>query len=321
MSLRATFELYNPFRSPAWRFERVLSLVSRRPAPERASRSDDRYIRAYRKFLTQLEGRETRDSQMEIFGSDPALYFAHLLHHNPDKEYRTWVQARILAGQTDTEIARKCWGTLPATVSWYNKLFFDVRDRLDCKDYIDKVVVGRWDDRQSNPDGSTTFYQKSMMVKMFAFYGGPIILDYLVRSLKGLGRAWKEADGDGYVDKGFMRETRGRSATMMHDFPFNKFTVTELFNLHGKFIEMEKQAQMASGGAPADYHRNAEAMLKQIPWRFGQKGFKDKSELELMYDNTAVEPRADEALQLAAGVAPVSLEEIKDLELRLAEEK
>ena len=320
--MRALFEKFNPFRSPAWRFERVLEMVSRRPTPARASRTDDdKWIRGYRKFLTRIEGRETRDAQMEVCQENPALYYAHLIHHNPDKDYRLRVQARVLAGETDYEIARKQWGTLPAAITWYRHLFFDIADRMQHKDYIDKVIAGRWDDRQSNPDGSITFYQDGMMLRLFAFYGGPIMLDFVIRHMNGLGRAWKDAECAGWQDKGWARSMRNNSSKLMHTFPFNKWTVMQLFEIHLKLIEMEQAAQLAGGGAPTDYKRNVEELLKQVPWSIGDRGFKDKTQLELEYDETAAEPRANETLLLARGSAPMSLQEVKELELRLAAEK
>ena len=321
MSLRERFEFFNPFMSPAWRFERVLEMVSQNP-PSRASRTeDDKWIRGYRKLLVRIEGQDTRQAQMEVCKDNPALYYAHLIHHNPDKDFRTRVQARILAKVSDEDIAKKEWHTLPATITWYNKLFFDVRSRLECKDYIDKVVVGRWDDRQSNPDGSMTCYQNDMMLRLFGFYGGPILLDYVLRHMNGLGRVWKDAECDGWRDKEWMRNLRNNSSKMMNTFPFNKWTVMQLFEIHAKLIEMDKQAQLAGGGAPADYKRNVEEMLKTVPWAIGDRGFKDKSALELEYDQTAVEPRADESLMLATGQVPMSLKEVKELELRLAAER
>lgn len=40
----------NPFRRPQWRLERVRQMIEHRP-PLQPRRSDDHYVRAYRRFL------------------------------------------------------------------------------------------------------------------------------------------------------------------------------------------------------------------------------------------------------------------------------
>ena len=322
MSLRAQYEKLNPFRSPGWRWERVLELVSHRPEPLRASRTeDDCYIRAYRKFLVRLQGRETRLSQMELFRETPALYFAHLFHHNPDKEHRSEIQARILAGQTDREIATKQYGTQTDVLRWYSKLFFDVRDRLGCSSYIRKVIIGRWDARQAASDGTITAYQWDMLLKIFGYYGGPHDLEFILESMKGQGRGYKAESSMDRMQENYLRNIVGAAAMHARTFPHNKYTVMQLFEITFKIIELQRRTQLGAGGAPKEYHRNAEALLKSIPWSIGSRGFKTKSRLELDYDESAVEPRADEQLQLASGVEPAELAAVKDLELRLVSEK
>lgn len=318
---RLLFEKYNPFRSPSWRFDRVLTLVSARPRPLRASRTDDdRYIRAYRKFLVRIQGRETRESQMPIFEENPALHFAHLIFHNPDKETRSIVQAKILARESDRAIAEYV-NTLPDAIAWYAKLFFDVRDRLKSRGYIIKVISGRWDDQTSAPDGSMTEYQKYLCYKLFGYLGGPGILNFVIHGANEGCFPYKSADYPDWFDETWASFTRCRSAMMMKTFPFNKYTVMQLFELHLQLVVMTKQAQLGSGGAPADYRRNVEEMLKSIPWVVGERGFKDKSAIEHTYDVTAVEPRADEALQLAQGTEPQSLKGVRELQMRIASEK
>ncbi len=54
----------------------------------------------------------------------------------------TWeVRARILAGQPDEEIARRC-GITAESVHWFEALHFNVRDRLEASDWITARVIG-----------------------------------------------------------------------------------------------------------------------------------------------------------------------------------
>jgi len=302
-----TLEQRNPFRSPCWRFDRVLTLVSHRPSPLPASRLyDDRYIRAYRDFLLRAEQAPGRDEQWALGARNPGMFYAHLLHHHPDQEYRNLLQARILSGLSSEEIAIRYLGTIPDAVHWYERLFFDVRDRLTCVDYIIKVIIGRWEDRQANRNGVLSAYQSDMMLKLFGYWGGPVILDFVVSAGTGLLKP-KTADECGqWFDQLWERLVRTKSATAMYAHPFDRTTINSLFDAHYRLLDMAKQAE-TSGVAAQEYHKNVEMCLQSLTWNFGQRASDTKNALQRKYDTTAVEPRAAEMLELAAGVEPKQL--------------
>jgi hypothetical protein len=50
-------------------------------------------------------------------------------------------------------------------------------------------------------------------------------------------------------------------------------------------------------------------MLKQTPWGVARKGYQALSELQKPFAISAVEPRADEQMQLAYGTLPATLVE------------
>lgn len=318
----AAFEKVNPFRSPAWRFERVLQLVSNRPRPLPASRAhDDIYVRTYRRFLMQIQSREAAEDQMELFLADQGLYLAHMLHHNPDKEWRAIAQASILARESDEKVADRIH-SIPSAIDWYEKLFFNVRDRLKSRIYIIKTVLGRPDERRGVAvSNAMSDYQRDMCLKLFGYFGGPLVLEWLLAGIADHGFPRKVSEFAGWVDKTWSSEIRIQSMAMGRTFAVDKFTVMQLFDLHARMMESDRAAQSAAGGAPMDYRRNVEALLNEIPWVVGEKGFNTKNAVEHEYDLTAVEPRADEAMQLAMGVEPAELAEVRELQMRIAEEK
>jgi hypothetical protein len=65
---------------------------------------------------------------------------AHQLYQS-ETPSRWEVEARLLAGQTDNEIALST-GLPPAVVAAFERFFFDVRDRLAAGDYILFGVIG-----------------------------------------------------------------------------------------------------------------------------------------------------------------------------------
>lgn len=63
------------------------------------------------------------------------LWAAYELHQGQDREVAAVEQARILARESDEEIADKC-GMTPLTIERYEKLFFNVRDVLNATDWL-----------------------------------------------------------------------------------------------------------------------------------------------------------------------------------------
>jgi hypothetical protein len=84
---------------------------------------------------------------------------------------RAEVEARILAGQTDVEIAIE-YGLVPEAVRWFEAAFFCVRDRLRARDWITGRVIGR----HFPPADPAPVW------KLYAYWGGPLALD-LVQSV------------------------------------------------------------------------------------------------------------------------------------------
>lgn len=101
-----------------------------------------------------------------------ALHAAQHLHIS-DGPLRFEVQARILAGQTDDEIAARCRLT-PSAVHWFEAVFFNVRDRLHARDWIVARVIG--------PGLHRGFTEAEIgnVWMTFGYYGGPVALDVVL---------------------------------------------------------------------------------------------------------------------------------------------
>jgi hypothetical protein len=93
------------------------------------------------------------------------------------------LKARILAGQTDEEIGALC-ALAPETVHWFEALHFCVRDRLQARDWIAKVIG----------PGLLCGFTREEMTKIWmalAYHGGPLVLD-LVMALTSPDLAYKK---------------------------------------------------------------------------------------------------------------------------------
>jgi hypothetical protein len=156
------FERFNPSRSPAWRWERAQSLWEQRR--HFSPHFDDEETHEALRYLRACRGRRGASSQA-VIARFQDIHAARLLYEG-DSEARTEVEARILAGQTDAEIA---WLTnIPtSTITVYEGLFFRCREHLDARDWISLQAIGTSADATS-------------ILKQLAYRGGPLALDIVL---------------------------------------------------------------------------------------------------------------------------------------------
>lgn len=297
------FQQFNPFRDPQWRYERCLKLVEHQPRPLPASpKQDDEFVRRYRKFLLRFLRTEDEDTRAALFPQDPEVFYAHLIHHHPDREWRSITQARLLTGDEPETIASYA-GTLPEAINLYEKLFFNVQDRLLNKDWIVKTVLGTASQRASNRYDTMTDHQRDMLYKLFGYFGGPIILDTVISGFASRDIPTDPRHVTGWFDRTMKNLIKRKASLEAHRFEVDKFKVIELMHIHLSIMSSEK----ASGGSDTDYAKAIEAMLQQTPWGLAKKGYNALSDVQKPYALSPVEPRADEQMQLAWGQVPATL--------------
>src|SRR5205823_13093377 len=76
----ADFHRYDFFASTSWRWERVLQLADRYPAPGRATRIDDDPTKKARAFLLRRRAADGDRARARLRSEDPGLYDAHEIH-------------------------------------------------------------------------------------------------------------------------------------------------------------------------------------------------------------------------------------------------
>lgn len=160
----AEIQKFNPARSVSWRWERARWLVSKRRRFSH-SHDDETTERAVRYLRERARGRSANlGSVVRKHFQD--IHLACQLHENGGAS-QLLVEARILARQTSAEIGLLT-SVPPEVVSAYEALFFQVRDRLDARDWITVRVIGLGMSQQ--PDPAAVF-------KLFAYLGGPMVLE------------------------------------------------------------------------------------------------------------------------------------------------
>ncbi len=171
-----------PLRRPHWRLNRVTEMLRHRPQPLRPLWEDDHPIRAYRRILLNLlaagDDEETLDAVRE---ERPAVYEAHRYHYSPEIRTRQQIEARLLTGASLEEIAAKLAAD-PKAIEYYASLFFDVRDALDHRDWVSLTIQSRirYDEESG---GSRAEAERGYVMRLFAYFGGPLVLDALINPL------------------------------------------------------------------------------------------------------------------------------------------
>jgi hypothetical protein len=244
----------------------------------------------------------------DLFNLNPGLFYAVELHEKMDSRKRAVVQSMLLAGQNDMEIC-KTYGGIPEAIQWYEGLFFNVRDRLEANNWIqDTVILPGYLNNFNEPP-------EHMMLKFFGYYGGPVLLDFMISGFKrGLNIPTSPEDLDLYMDKHFYTGIRRKSAMHVNTFEVNKYNVIELFNTHCRIIEIEKSAESADEARGA-MEKNILVMLQELPWAVGKKPGEDTNPRLAVYEDAAGELTDEEMMLVAAGKETDEIKEVLEMEL------
>lgn len=223
-------------RRPTWRSDLAEELHACGRMPP--NKSIDPPFAELIHFRRRLEQAATEADFAKLRRRHPALVEAVELHER-NALTRWMLEARVLAGQSTTEIAHLLQLSA-ATVAMYEAVFFDVRDRLEAPYWVIGQAIGpRYHEKLEA-------CRVDAVLKVFAYYCGPRMLDLLLSEV---------------VD------ARGRLKPL------------ELQNLHTPEARNTARAQIAVAAmtGPSDLKRFQELLGIQQLIRDAQHNFSSKS--------------------------------------------
>lgn len=326
MRIYRDVKLADPFLRPNWRHERVVKMLDSVP-PERVKRTDDKWIAGYKKFLQQWN--KSEDNRDKLLYEDPGLYFAYVMFDRmfTEPELRLMIEARLLSGLTYEDIADEC-KTIPETIQWYERLFFNVIEFLPNHDWIMKHVLLPSSDRfvqdySTDDDDEAAFMAKpsnevvrphlDMTLKFFAYYGGPLVCDMMISGFRRDKRVTSQEDLPEYFHEQFMSQVTRRSAQSAGQFEINKYNVMELFATHTRIIEIQRSAESAED-RHNEFEKHVNAMLTELPWTVGLESKKLYEGSEIgKFDAGASELNEEELMLFGSGRTPESVDDIAGL--------
>lgn len=300
---------HNPFRPPIWRYMRVLARQrDGKRVPD--ARSADQYIRAGLRFLKAWEAitdatdnASLADRRLHLFPHYPGMYCAYEIFQHPDERVRHGIEARILARQTDDEIAHEAC-VLPEAVEWYEAMFFNVRDRLDNRDYISRQVLG-------GTAAAGLMEMAGLACKFFAYFAGPVVLDAVMHAYDQATRTPNKGQKtNNFFDDHFGTHARRCAAEKVTHFQPNSYNIIQLFELHMHLMEQARLAQQ-EGVQANNLESNLTKMLEAVQWCVGSDQQQVLAGSAIAgYVGQTRELRVDEQYALSRGETPATLNSI-----------
>lgn len=320
-----SYEHYNASRSPCWRWQRIMELVS---SGRRCSSYDDEWVQKGRRFLGDLR-RAKGVVTNQLRGKHTGAALAYDIRHNTNTRARTHMEAWILTGQSDVEIANRI-GTLPGTVRWYEALFFHVRDRLQARDWIYRSVLMVDSDAFRDAEGKEVKDQRTAFrqlydstLKLFAFIGGTDLLQYTIEGFNAVpqkprGGSSVRSFSDAFIRESFRRAALSLTGTVgIGGGEQDKEILFRMMSMHLSLQAQEAaRASAHASGPQIDLGNHLQAAMSSIPFAIGVRAIKQLAGSPLLeYDALAAELTSDELIAVSGGAAPPAVEEIKSLKL------
>ncbi|NDD52775.1 hypothetical protein EBZ39_02660 [bacterium] len=298
----------SPIRAPHWRWLRVLQINSGNG--RRASRKIDGlngfvWIRRALRFKRHYDALNTQpDAIYALLNIDKDLFWAYSMWSDDKAPTRWGIEARVLAGETDEQIASKL-GTKPSIISAFVNVFFDVREKLQNMDYMVNVVMANAVTRGLQER------QYDLLWKLLGFHGGPHVLDAVINKFTQTDRPTTPHGVTNFFQDFAMNSIKYKAALAAVTVQSNSHTQLPLLDMYAKYVEIEKNTD-GSSRAQHTIVENIGAMLNSIQFNVGTK--LDSEALKMLpFDNSAAELNNNELMTLRAGGEVANQQEIQNL--------
>jgi hypothetical protein len=297
----------NPLRSPHWKWLRAQEIDGGGQKATRALDGDEGFswIRRALRLKRHYDRAGNRTSAMcALVLRDSDLFWAHAMWLAEKKPTRWGIEARVLAGETDEEIAKKV-GTDPEVIAAYVNVFFDVRGRLRNLDYVQNVIMA---------DSVTRGLQErhyDLLWKMLGYQGGPHVLDAVINRFISISKPEGPDAVAGFFQDTAINSMKYKAALATLTVQINTHTQLPLIDSFVKYVEIERTTDSASK-AQTSIIDNIGAMLTSMPFKIGTKLDSVTAKM-LPFDDGAAELRGDEMMIIASGGEVESAADIQKL--------
>lgn len=301
----------SPLRPPDWRWKKVVVYRdARRNVPR--SHSDSVLARVF-KFQIDLEGCASNEfAHLDLLEEYPDLVEAHGIYSDDGSSSSKWeLEARLLAREPYEEINKKMCISAKS-IDAYEKVFFNISDRIFNKSWVINCVIGR------SIHVGLTERDYDLLWKMYALLGGPYMLDLAINRL-GLKdqHAENEDQAASMINDALEVQAKTVASKAFLIAPINGFTAANMIQIEQTYRQIAKNSAGISDTQTV--LQSVSNIMTSLPWSVGSGTMKHPV-LEALKeaDSRAAELRGDEMLAIANGEPLLGL---KDLRLPEPEEK
>jgi hypothetical protein len=298
----------NPFRSVNWRWERA-RLIREGALRGGPRKKEDPWVQAAVKFQQALARCRDDADQYMLLDKNPGLYHAWMAHlpigdDEQGTPLRYYIEARLMTGETCEQVA-EALGCSTDLVDWYEKLFFNVSEKLKYRGYVMTCVISPTLHTGLSPSAYDVLW------KVFAYLYGPVALDAIVQGTSSIHHAETAEETDAKFATDVQASIRRKAAIAARTYGLNNFTQEGLMNIYARFLEIDKAQD--TGSAKDAFLVTVNTVLGTLPFADGAGSVRpdliaggkavlkvDQPVLE-HYDNESAELRTDELLTVAAG--------------------
>lgn len=259
----------DPYRAANWRQLRAAQLAQ---AEFPAARRDDKWVRRQKAFLSGLAS-PAAERRERAAVADPAVFAAWRLADapagSPLSQLRAVAEARLLAGQEPAEVAALAGLDADAGEA-FAAVHFDVQSRLSARDWvITHLVVPALEEQLARRDGTrrgaVALPALDGTLRLFAYLGGPLLVDLLVSGAAELSKARTGAEAEAWMDGQWRRTLKRRSLQAAQLVELNRHNFMELATLHGRLVELGRLSAQAGGGKGGGVVDAVQAFLAAHP--------------------------------------------------------
>lgn len=300
----ANFERQNPLRQPSWRYAQALKFSR----PKNNRYKIDPWIDSMGRFLriwNQSTKFDVERRRVDLYYKYPAEYRAFDLwkaEGDGPTHMRYTVEARILAGQTNDEIAKYVC-VEPEAIEAYEQVFFNVRDRLSYRDYICGQVLNVAAQRGSDS------LEMDFTAKFFGYFGGPFLLDTVLATYDmSLDKPQTAGAAKATFTQHVERSLERKLAENVNGIQISRYNVAQLLEIHAKITHDLRKREDESDQGGSGIEKCIQAFQTLTPWNTGRDA------REALLNSAAgsqfagaMEQRAGQMYKLTAGqrVAPI----------------
>jgi hypothetical protein len=293
-----TYSPMNPRRPVDWRWQRA-ALAAGGTYPLSRRRDGDSWVVRAARFIREHEGCTTELDMAELSEREPVIYWAHDIWYTRDdggNPVRSEVEARLLADDLPENIARRVC-TEVEIINAYERLFFNVRERLINRGYLMHCVLG--------PAVHLGFQasEYDLVWKLFALLGGPLAVDLMIDQSVGHARPDRAGDLKYFVADVAQNDLRRVAMLALKTLRINNFNAMEIIDKFLKLVELERAGGSGAGVAAEAVKQNVHAMLVSLPFAVGRRALHVDSPPLDRYDDLPAELRYEEVMMISAGQA------------------